>query len=41
MMKLLMFLTCVAGIMLILLQDDEAVDVVDLCGEDNVDVVTG
>ena len=36
-----MFLTCVVGIMLMLLQDDEAVDVFDLCGWDNVDVVAG
>ena len=41
MMKLLMFLTCVVGIMFMLLQDDEAANVLDLCGWDNVDVVAG
>ena len=33
-MKLLMLLTCVVVIMLMMLQDGEAVDVFDLCGWD-------
>ena len=36
-----MLLTCVVRIMLMLLQDDEAVNVFDPCGWDNVDVVAG